>query len=166
MKVRPYWFSCWRLNFDLRLVKDMTHALPKQVWTEWLAQKLGLRRLKRPHTISAEPLLLAHWWVLERLLVLNDMILDKGYNFPLTLEIYWFMTFGNYELTNECNRSTSFRYMDHSLPCVLQRKSLGKVKQSWKWKITTPFIFCVEEGYLGGWTKAAIFVLAGVSLPW
>ena len=42
----PYWFSHWRLDFDIRLVKNVMRALAKPVWPEWLAQKLGLRRLK------------------------------------------------------------------------------------------------------------------------
>ena len=42
----PYWFSHCRLDFDLRLVKNVMYALAKPVWPEWLAQKLGLRRLK------------------------------------------------------------------------------------------------------------------------
>ena len=65
--VTTYWFSYWRLDFDLRFVKNMMHALRKPVWPEWVAQKLGLRRLERLATISAEPLLLALWWVFERI---------------------------------------------------------------------------------------------------
>ena len=59
----PYLFSYWRFNFDLPPVKNMMRAMPKPVWPEWLAQKLGLRWL----TISAEPLLFALWWILERI---------------------------------------------------------------------------------------------------
>ena len=47
------WSSYWRLDFELRLVKNMMRALPKPVWPEWLAQKLGLRWLKRLEKFSA-----------------------------------------------------------------------------------------------------------------
>ena len=43
----PYWFWYWRLDFDLRLVKNMMHSLPKLVWQEWPVQKLS--RLKTWH---------------------------------------------------------------------------------------------------------------------
>lgn len=42
----PYWFSLCRLDFDVRLVKNVMHAPAQPVWPEWLAQNLGLRRLK------------------------------------------------------------------------------------------------------------------------
>ena len=62
----PCWFSYWRLDFDLRLVKSKMRALPKPVWPEWLAQKVGLRRPKRLNTFSGERLFLALWRVFER----------------------------------------------------------------------------------------------------
>ena len=45
---------------------------------------------------------------------------------------------------------------------AILRESEAKLEM----KNYNPFIFCVEVGYLGGWTKTAIFGLAGVSLPW
>ena len=67
----------------------MMRALPKPVWPEWLAQKVSPGDLiKRLDTISADPLLLALWWMLERLCSQGDARNVNFYWISLRWSIY------------------------------------------------------------------------------